>query len=182
MQKGVCEEEVKLELGCILTRNPAQLVSIKFITLHFRFRLMNASILHINYEYGARSELLPVFRHVAHLNVGTCRLTMPIDHSWRATSHISYAWANPATIKHIYNKSACIIRGCNVAFVTNDCWNFPYTEPVNESMMTRARFRDTGDYLAPGRCSLTNSVTTERNDAISSPNPHTALLWLKFIQ
>ena len=30
------------------------------------------------------------------------------------------------TIKHIYNESANIIEGCNVAFDTNGCCNFPY--------------------------------------------------------
>ena len=31
---------------------------------------------------------------------------------------------NLTTIKHIWNESANIIEGCNVAFDTNDGWNF----------------------------------------------------------
>ena len=32
---------------------------------------------------------------------------------------------NSTTVKHIYNESANIIEGCQVAFDTIDCWNFP---------------------------------------------------------
>ena len=49
--------------------------------------------------------------------------------SWRATSHHIGVFksfkTNSATIKRIYDESANVIEGCNVAFDTNDCWNIP---------------------------------------------------------
>ena len=40
-------------------------------------------------------------------------------------SMFKFVKKNSGTIKHIYNESVNIIEGCNVAFDTNDCWNFP---------------------------------------------------------
>ena len=37
---------------------------------------------------------------------------------------------NSTTIKHIYNESANIIEGYNLAFDNNDCWNFRFSVTV----------------------------------------------------
>ena len=99
---------------------------------------MNVSILHLKYEYRARSSgpfrmLLPLLRHVVHLNDVNCRLTIPVvkgrcaHDALHHTLHIGvfkFVETISTTIKHIYKESANIIEGCNVAFDTNDCWNF----------------------------------------------------------
>ena len=41
---------------CIVTASPDRLVLITVITWHFQFHIMNVSILHLRYEYGARSK------------------------------------------------------------------------------------------------------------------------------
>ena len=41
---------------CIVTTNPDRSVLITIITWHFQFRPMNVSILHLKYDYPARSE------------------------------------------------------------------------------------------------------------------------------
>ena len=41
---------------CIVTTNPDRSVLITIITWHYQFHLVNVSILHLKYEYGARSE------------------------------------------------------------------------------------------------------------------------------
>ena len=117
--------------------------------------------------WGSKREpfrvLLPLLRHVAPLNDGNCRLTMPVGKGcWArdALSHTSNVGGfnsvknNSHTIKYIYNESVKIIVGCNVAFHTNDCGNFPKTVPVFESIVAHVRLRCTRDYLRPSICSL----------------------------
>ena len=41
---------------CIVTTNPDRSVLITIITCHFQFRPVNVSILHLKYDYRARSE------------------------------------------------------------------------------------------------------------------------------
>ena len=41
---------------CMVTTNPDRSVLITFITCHFEFHAVNVSILHLKYEYRARSE------------------------------------------------------------------------------------------------------------------------------
>ena len=76
--------------------------------------------------------LLPLLRHVVSLNDGNCR-TIPVVKGRFARDalphavHIGvfrYVKTISSTIKHIYKESANIIEGCNVAFDTNDYWNF----------------------------------------------------------
>ena len=43
---------------CIVTTNPDRSVLITIITWHFQFRPVNVSILHLKYDYRARSESL----------------------------------------------------------------------------------------------------------------------------
>ena len=76
-------------------------------------------------------------------------------------------------LKYIYSGSANIIQRCNVAFYTNDCWNFPKMVPVFgiESMVTRDGLRYTWDNLTPVICSLIKPAAMEKN-AISRQNPH----------
>ena len=98
---------------------------------------MNVSILHLKYDYCARSEsrfvLLPWLRHVVPLNDGNCRLTMPVGKGRCARDALPRAYhigvfklvfTISTAIKHIYKEPANIIEGCNVACDTNDCWNF----------------------------------------------------------
>ena len=77
--------------------------------------------------------LLPLLRHVAPLNDGNCRLTMPVGKGRCARDALPHAFhigvfkfvfTISTAIKHIYKESAHIIEGCNVACDTNDCWNF----------------------------------------------------------
>ena len=103
--------------------------------------------------------LPPLLHHMVPLNDGNCCLTMPainrlcpcdaLPHTFNIGMFKSIK--NSATIKHIYNEPANIIEGCNVAFDTNDCWNFPWTLPVIgiEGMATCACLPYTWDYLTP---------------------------------
>ena len=77
--------------------------------------------------------LLPLLRHVAPLNDGNCRLTMPVGKGRCARDALPHAFhigvfkfvfTISTAIKHIYKESAHMIEGCNVAYDTNDCWNF----------------------------------------------------------
>ena len=77
--------------------------------------------------------LLPLLRHVVPLNDGNCRLTMPVGKGRCALDalpnafHIGvfkFVFTISTAIKHIYKESAHMIEGCDVAFDTNDCWNF----------------------------------------------------------
>ena len=77
--------------------------------------------------------LLALLCQVAPLNDGNCCLTMPIGKercSRDALPHVfhigvfKFVFTISTTIKHIYKESAHIIEGCNVAYDTNDCWNF----------------------------------------------------------
>ena len=78
--------------------------------------------------------LLPLLHLMVPLNVGNCHLTMPVIKGRCACNALSNKLNigefksiknNFITIKHIQNESVNIIEGCNVAFDTNDCWNFP---------------------------------------------------------
>ena len=113
------------------------------------------------------SEELPLLRHVMHLNGGNCRLTIPVVKRRYARDALPHAFhigvvkfVNTifTAIKHVYKEFANVIEDCNVAFDTNDYWNFQYTVPVIviESMVTRARPSYTRDFLTPGICSLIN--------------------------
>ena len=42
--------------ACIVTTNPDRSVLITIITWHFQFHVVNVSILHLKYKYGAQSE------------------------------------------------------------------------------------------------------------------------------
>ena len=84
---------------------------------------------------------------------------------------------NSTTIKHVYNESAKITEGCNVAFHTNDYWNIPKTLPLItiESMVTCACLHYTRDYLTQGICHLIKPIAMEK----LMPFPtqiHTAML------
>ena len=77
--------------------------------------------------------LLPLLRHVAPLNDGNCRLTMPVGKERCARDALPHAFhigvfkfvfTISTAIKHIYKEFAHIIESCNVACDTNDCWNF----------------------------------------------------------
>ena len=77
--------------------------------------------------------LLPLLRHVVPLNDGICRLTIPVVKESCARDVLLHSFhigvfkcvkKISTTIKHIYKESVNIIEGCNVAFDTNDCWNF----------------------------------------------------------
>ena len=102
MYGGACEELVKsrgARFECIVTTNPDRSTLIMIITWHFQFRLVNVSILHLKGGYRARSE------------------------STLISSSLNL-------LKNYHNKtqwyeSANIIIGSNVAFDTNDCWNYP---------------------------------------------------------
>ena len=77
--------------------------------------------------------LIPLLCHVEPLNDGNCRFTMPVvknrcnrdvlPHTFNIGVFKSIK-KDPDTLQHIYNESANIIEGCNVAFDTNACWNF----------------------------------------------------------
>ena len=103
---------------------------ITVITWHFQFHLMNVSILHLKYEYAWCSKLdlfdmlLPLLLYMTPLNNGNCRNALPYTFNIRVFKSMKN---NSTTIKHtcIYNDSASIIEGCNVAFHTSDWWNFP---------------------------------------------------------
>ena len=110
-------------------------------------------------------ELLPLLRHVVPLNDENCRLTIPVvkGHCARdALPHIfhigmfKFVEMISTTMEHIYKEYANIIEDSNVAFDTNDCWNFQLMVPVIaiESMVTHAHPSYTRDFLTPGICSL----------------------------
>ena len=83
---------------CIVTTNPDRSVLITIITWHFQFRPVNVSILHLKYDYRARSESR--FACYSHCYVTWYPLTTGIVASqcpsqgtlcsWRATSRLSY--------------------------------------------------------------------------------------------
>ena len=120
---------------CIVTTNPDRSVLITIITWHFRFRPVNVSILHLKYDYRARSESR--FACYSHCYVTWYPLTTGIVASQcpsardavlvtRYLTPFILACLNSIStaIKHVYKESANIIEGCNVAWNTNDCWNF----------------------------------------------------------
>ena len=89
---------------------------------------MNVSILHLEYEYRARSESR--FACYSHSYDGNCRLTIPIAKGPCARDALPHAVhigvfkfvkTISTAIKHIYEESTNIIEGCTVAFDTNDC-------------------------------------------------------------
>ena len=61
---------------CIVTTNPDRSVLITIITWHFQFLPVNVSILHLKYEYHARSESR--FACYSHCYVTWCPLTKGI--------------------------------------------------------------------------------------------------------
>ena len=128
------------------------------------------SILHLKYDYSARSESSSAC--YSHCYVTWYPLTTGIVASQCPSARDAVLVTRYLTpfisaclnsflrfftaIKHIYKESANIIEGCNVACDTNDCWNFQYAVPVItiESMVKRARPSYTRDFLTPGICSL----------------------------
>ena len=67
MHKGACEQEVKSRRCCakgldvlfasaLWQQTPNRLVLITILAWYFQFHLMNVSILHLKYEYGAQSK------------------------------------------------------------------------------------------------------------------------------
>ena len=122
---------------CIVTTNPNRSVLIPIITWHFQFRPVNVNILHLKYNYRARSKsrfaCYSLVTSGGTLNDGNCRLTMPVGKGRCARDALPHAFhigvfkfvfTISTAIKHIYKESANIIEGCNVACDTNDCWNF----------------------------------------------------------
>ena len=119
--------------ACIVTTNPNRSVLITIITWHFQFHLVNFSILHLKYKYGARRESR--FACYSHCYATWCSLTTGIIASkcpsvrvaalvTRYLTPLISACLKPlkfTTMKHIHNQSANIIEGWNVAFDTNDC-------------------------------------------------------------
>ena len=78
-------------------------------------------------------ELLPLLRHVVPLNDGNRRLTIPVVKGRCARDALPHVFhigvftfvkTISTAIKHIYKEYANTIEDCNVAFDTNDCWNF----------------------------------------------------------
>ena len=77
--------------------------------------------------------LLSLLRHVVPLNDGNCHLTIPVVKGRCACDALPHVFhigvlkfvkTISTAIKHIYKEYANIIEDCNVAFDTNDCWNF----------------------------------------------------------
>ena len=80
------------------------------------------------------SHATPIVTSRGALDDGNCHLTMPAvkghctHDALPDTFNIDMFKSikrNSTTTKHIYNKSANIIEGFNVASDTNDCQNFP---------------------------------------------------------
>ena len=78
-------------------------------------------------------ELLPLLRHVVPLNDGNCRLIIPVVKGRCARDALPHVFhigvlifvkTIYTTTKHIYKEYTNIVEDCNVAFDTNDCWNF----------------------------------------------------------
>ena len=111
---------------CIMTTKPDRSVLITIITWHFQFRPVNGSILHLKYDYRARSESRSAC--YSHCYVTWCPLTTGIVASQCPSARDAVLVTRYLTIstaiKHIYTGSANIIEGCNLACDTNDCWNF----------------------------------------------------------
>ena len=123
----------------IVTINPDRCGLITITTWHFQFHLMNVSILHLRYEYHARSKSR--FAWYSRCHITWCPLTTEIVASQcpstrdavlmtrYLTSVISASLDtlknNYNSIKHLYNESENIIGGCNATFDSNYCWNFP---------------------------------------------------------
>ena len=124
-------EAVRLEY--IVTTDPDRLALITIITWHFKFHLLNISILHLKYEYGAQSESR--FACYSHCYVTwNCRLTTPVIKGCcirDALPHTSSFGVfksvkkKSSPTKHIHNKSSNWIEDCTVVFDTSDCWNSP---------------------------------------------------------
>ena len=78
-------------------------------------------------------ELFPLLRHVVPLNDGNCRLTIPVLKGLYARDALPRAFhigvfkfvkTISTAIKHVYKESLNVIEDCNVAYDTNECWNF----------------------------------------------------------
>ena len=130
--------------------------------------------------------LLPLLRHVVPLNDGNCRLTIPVVKGRCAPDTLPHAFhigvfefvqTISTAIKHIYKESANIIADCNVAFDTNNCWNFQSTVPVIviESMVTRTRPSYKRAFLTPGICSQLSPLRW-KTDVIFHQNPHSHVI------
>ena len=75
----------------------------------------------------------PIVTSRGPLNDGNCRLTIPVVLGRGARYALPQAFHNGVlkfiktiytAMKHIYKESTNIIEGWDVAFDTNDCWNF----------------------------------------------------------
>ena len=123
---------------CIVTTNPDRSVLITIITWHFQFRPVNVSILHLKYDYRARSESRFVCYSHCYvtwypLTTGVVASQCPSGKGRCARDALPHAYhigvfkfvfTISTAIKHIYKESANLIEGCDVACDTNDCWNF----------------------------------------------------------
>ena len=94
MHEGACEQEVKSRGRGIwrTVRTSSSAVLITIVAWYFEFQVMDISILHLKYEYGAQSESrfacyipLPSLRRLAPLNNPRCQ---EMVRSWRSTPHL----------------------------------------------------------------------------------------------
>ena len=74
--------------------------------------------------------LFPLLRNMVTLNDRNYRLIVHVFKGHFAHDPLLHIFnksgkKNPTTIKHIYNESMNLIDSCDVAFNTNDWWNFP---------------------------------------------------------
>ena len=77
--------------------------------------------------------LLSLLGHMVPLNDGNCRLTIPVVKGRCVRDGLPHVFhigvfefvqTISTAIKHIYTEYANIIQDFNVAFDTNNCWNF----------------------------------------------------------
>ena len=115
---------------CIETTNPERSVLITIIIWMLVFSTQNTNIV---LEARAVSRATPIITSLVPLHDGNCRLKIPVVKGRCACDALPHAVhigvfkfvkTISTAIKHIYQESANIIEGCNVALDTNDCWNF----------------------------------------------------------
>ena len=84
-------------------------------------------------EVRAVSRATPIITSRGALDDRNCRLTIPVVKGRCARDALPHAFhigvfkvvkTISTTMKHIYKESSNMIEGRNVAFDTNDCWNF----------------------------------------------------------
>ena len=149
---------------CIVATNPDRSVLITIMTRQFQSCPMNVSILHLKYQYLARSESR--FACYSHCYVTWCPLTTGVVASQFPSSRdavLVTCYLTPfispclnfktisTALKVIYKESANIIEGfCHQ-------WLLEFLmkgASAMESIVTRAGPSCTHNYLTPGICSL----------------------------